>query len=389
MPKKLALGAKMNKFPPYLFKELDEKRKAAEKKGGSIISLAVGDPDIATPAPIARFAAKEVLKKSNHSYPCGKGSEKLRNSIAAWHMRRHGIKLDAGAEVLALIGSKEGIAHLPFIVLDKGDTAIIPNPSYPAYKTGVLLSEAKIVGIPLKEKNGFLPDLDAIDEKLLKKIKLFFLNYPNNPTGAVADKNFFAKIIKLAKKYSFWIAQDAAYSEIYFNKPPLSIFEVSGAKDVAVEFHSVSKTFCMTGWRLAWLIGNKSIIRELGKLKENMDSGQFNAIQETAAYALDNYEKFAPSLRRTFHQRRKKFAAGLEESGWSVYPCEASFFIWARPPIKMSSIKCVYKMLDCAGVLATPGSGFGNCGEGYVRFSLTARDSLLLKAANKIKKIKW
>ena len=389
MPKKLSLGAKINKFPPYLFKELDKKRKEAEKKGGSIISLAVGDPDIATPASIARFAAKEVLKKSNHSYPYGRGSVKLRNSIAAWHKRRYGVKLNPDSEVLALIGSKEGIAHLPFIVLNKGDTAIIPNPSYPAYKTGVLLSDAKVVRVPLKEKNGFLPELDKLDKKLLKKTKLFFLNYPNNPTGAVADKKFYAKIIKLAKKYSFWIAQDAAYSEIYFNKPPLSIFNIPGAKDVAVEFHSLSKTFCMTGWRMAWVIGNKDIIRELGKLKENMDSGQFNAIQLTAAYALDNYEKLTPSLRRIFSQRRIKFSAGLKEGGWSVYSSVASFFIWARPPVKMSSIKCVYKMLDYAGVLATPGSGFGGRGEGYVRFSLTERDSLLREAVSKIKKIKW
>ncbi|MBU2529835.1 MAG: aminotransferase class I/II-fold pyridoxal phosphate-dependent enzyme [Elusimicrobia bacterium] len=385
----MPLGAKINKFPPYLFKDLDRKRKEEEKKGRTIISLAVGDPDIATPTPIARFAAKEVLKKSNHSYPYSRGSAKLRNSIAAWHKRRYGTKLDPDSEVLALIGSKEGIAHLPFIILDKGDTVIIPDPAYPAYKTGVLLSDAKVVRIPLKEENGFLPDLDAIDKKLFKRTKLFFLNYPNNPTGAVADKKFYAKIIKLAKKYSFWIAQDAAYSEIYFNKPPLSIFEVSGARDVAVEFHSVSKTFCMTGWRMAWLIGNKDIIRELAKLKENMDSGQFNAIQETAAYALDNYEKFVPALRKIFYERRKKFSATLREAGWAVYDCDTSFFIWAKPPVKMSSIKCVYKMLDCAGVLATPGSGFGSKGEGYVRFSLNAPDFLLKKAASKIKKIEW
>ncbi|MCK5358245.1 MAG: aminotransferase class I/II-fold pyridoxal phosphate-dependent enzyme [Elusimicrobiales bacterium] len=389
MSKKMPLGAKINKFPPYLFKELDKKRSEAEKKGRNIISLAVGDPDIATPVPIARFAAKEVLKKSNHSYPYSKGNAKLRNSIAAWHKRRYGTKLDPNSEVLALIGSKEGIAHLPFIVLNKGDTAIIPNPAYPAYKTGVLLSDAKAVGVPLKEENGFLPDLDAIDKKLLKKTKLFFLNYPNNPTGAAADKKFYTKIIKLAKKYSFWLAQDAAYSEIYFNKPPLSIFEIPGAKAVAVEFHSISKTFCMTGWRMAWVIGNKDIIRELGKLKENMDSGQFNAVQLSAAYALDNYEKFVPPLRKVFYERRKKFVAALKESGWSVCPSGASFFVWARPPVKMSSIKCVYKMLEASDVLATPGSGFGSAGEGYVRFSLTVDDSLLAKAARKIKKIKW
>ncbi|MEA3306578.1 MAG: aminotransferase class I/II-fold pyridoxal phosphate-dependent enzyme [Elusimicrobiota bacterium] len=389
MPKKMPMGSKINKFPPYLFKNLGKKRKDAEKKGRKIISLAVGDPDIATPAPIAKFAAKEVLKKSNYSYPYSKGCVKLRNSIAAWHKRRYGTKFNPDTEVLALIGSKEGIAHLPFIVLNKGDTAIIPNPSYPAYKTGVLLSDAKIARVPLKEENGFLPDLDTIDKKLLKKTKLFFLNYPNNPTGAEANKKFYAKIVKLAKKYSFWIAQDAAYSEIYFNKPPLSIFEVPGARDVAVEFHSVSKTFCMTGWRMAWLVGNKAVIGELGKLKENMDSGQFNAVQLSAAFALDNYEKFTPALRKIFSERRKGFKKILEGAGWSVYPSEASFFLWARPPIKMSSIKCVYKMLDSADVLATPGSGFGNCGEGYVRFSLTAQDSLLNKAARKIKKIKW
>lgn len=389
MKKKLSLGSKLKKFPPYLFLELDKKKEEAIKRGRKIISLAIGDPDMATPSAITKFAAKEVLKKSNHSYPPGKGSGKLRFAIAEWHFKRHGIKIDSDNEVLALIGSKEGIAHLPFVLLNKGDTAAILDPFYPAYKTGLLLSDARIELIPTKEENGFLPDLKALDKKLLKKTKLLFLNYPNNPTGAVADKKFFTEIIKLAKKYSFWIAQDAAYSEIYFNKPPLSILQIPGAKDVAVEFHSLSKTFCMTGWRLGWVAGNRDVVGALAKLKGNIDSGPFNAIQETAVFALKHYGKIVPPIREVFRDRKKMFVKALEESGWKIFPCEASFFVWARPPVKMSSMECVCKMLDSADVLASPGSGFGSCGEGYVRFSLTVEDALLRKASVKIKKIKW
>jgi LL-diaminopimelate aminotransferase len=387
--KKPLLGKKPGAFPPYLFRDLDKKREAAVKQGKDVISLAVGDPDLPTPAAIARVAAKEVLKPANHCYPEGRGTLRLRKAIAAWHKKRHGITLDPETEILTLIGSKEGLAHLPFALLDRGDTVVMPDPCYPAYKTGLLLSEAKIKRLPISEKNGFLPDFDAVPASFFKGVKLLFLNYPNNPTGATADLKFYAKAVATAKKHGFWIAQDAAYSEIFFGKPSPSIMQVPGAKDVAVEFYSVSKSYCMTGWRLAWMIGNAGAVAALTKLKENLDSGQFNAIQETAVFCLANHDKLCAPIREIFRKRADFFIAALKKAGWSVFQPGATFFVWAKPPVRTTSLDCVYRILDTASVLITPGSGFGPSGEGYVRFSLTAPEKRIKEAAARISRVKW
>lgn len=387
--KKPAIGKKIGAFPPYLFRDLDKKREAAVKKGKDVISLAVGDPDLPTPAPIARFAAREVLKPANHSYPQGRGTLRLRRTIAGWHKKRHGITLNPETEILTLIGSKEGLAHLPFALINRGDTVLMPDPCYPAYKTGILLSEAKTKRLPLSEENGFLPDFDALSGSFFKGARLLFLNYPNNPTGASAGLKFYAKAVAAAKKHGFWIAQDAAYSEIFFGKPGPSILEVPGAKDVAVEFYSLSKTYCMTGWRLAWMIGNPEAVGALSKLKDNLDSGQFNAIQETAVFCLENHDKLAAPIRKVFQTRATFFIGALKKAGWTVFEPGATFFVWAKPPARIKSLDCVYRVLDAASVLLTPGSGFGSLGEGYVRFSLTAPESRLREAAERISRIKW
>ena len=387
--RKPTLGKKADVFPPYLFRDLDIKRQEAVKKGKDVISLAVGDPDIPTPASIARFAAKEVLKPGNHCYPQGRGTVRLRRTIAAWHKKRHGIILDPETEILTLIGSKEGLAHLPFALIDRGDTVIMPDPCYPAYKTGILLSGAKIKRMPLREENGFLPDFDSLPLSFFKGVKLLFLNYPNNPTGAVADLEFYAKAVAAARRHGFWLAQDAAYSEIFFGKPSPSILQIPGAKDVAVEFYSLSKTYCMTGWRLAWMIGNPEGVGALTKLKENLDSGQFNAIQETAVFCLEEHEKLAAPIRRVFQGRADFFIGALKKAGWTVFRPGATFFVWARPPAPTRSLDCVYRVLEEASVLITPGSGFGPLGEGYVRFSLTAPEKRIREAADRISRIKW
>jgi len=387
--KKMISKSRMKRFAPYVFIELDKKKKEFQKRGKKIISLAIGDPDIPTPSQIAKIASREVRKSVNHSYPSGRGTVKLRRAIARWHHRRFGVNLDEEKEILVLIGSKEGIAHLPFTLLNRGDTAIIPDPSYPAYKTGVILSDGKIHKIPLLEKNGFLPDIKSIGGKVLGKTSIFFINYPNNPTGAFASRKFLREIVEAAKKHHFLIAQDAAYSELYFSKPAPSILEINGARDVAVEFHSLSKTFCMTGWRLAWLIGNRRVIQSLAALKENIDSGQFNAIQETAVYALNHCERFARSIRKIYKGRRDFFSEQLQKYGWKIFASQGTFFLWARPPIKINSLKCALKLLKEAGVLAAPGRGFGKNGEGYIRFSLTAPMPLLRQAAKSISRIKW
>lgn len=386
--KKPVLGRILDAFPPYLFKDLDLKKREEIRKGRDVISLAIGDPDLPTPGAVARFAAKEVVKPSNHCYPEGRGSGELRQAIAGWHRKRHGIKLDPHTEITALIGSKEGLAHLPFVLLDRGDKVVIPDPGYPPYRTGAILAGAKMVRLPLSEKNGFLPDLDSAG-KLLAGAKLLFLNYPNNPTGASADLKFYAKAVAAAKKHGFWIAQDAAYSEIFFGRPGPSIFSAPGARDVAVEFYSVSKTYCMTGWRLAWAIGNQAAIGALARLKDNLDSGQFNAIQETAVFCLKEHGRLAPPIRRTFEERAGLFTAALRKSGWRVFTPGATFFVWARPPAGGKSLDCVYRLLSEAAVLATPGSGFGPSGEGYVRFSLTAPEKRIKEAAERLSRMAW
>ncbi|MBI4656721.1 MAG: aminotransferase class I/II-fold pyridoxal phosphate-dependent enzyme [Elusimicrobia bacterium] len=383
------LGAKIGKFPPYLFRELDRKKENALKLGEKVISLAVGDPDMPTPRPIVRYAGREIFNPANHKYPPNTGSRKLKEAIAEWHKKRHGIKIDPETQVLALIGSKEGLAHLPFVLVNRGDVVLTPDPCYPAYKTGVILSDAVVKSIPLREGTGFLPELEKIPGRVLSRTKLMFLNYPNNPTGALADMDFYAKAVRLAKKHSFWIAQDAAYSEIYFDRPARSILEIPGAVDVAVEFYSVSKTFNMTGWRLAWLIGNSRVIQALSRLKEHIDSGPFNAIQEAAVYALENIEKFAPAIRREYKKRKEFFAEKLASAGWKVFEPGGTFFVWARPPAMMSSMECADKVFERTFVLVSPGSGFGRHGEGYVRFSMTADMPVLAEAASRISRISW
>lgn len=382
-------GLKPAAFPPNLYRELDMRRQEEIRKGRDVITLAVGDPDLPTPAPVADFAAAAVKKTANHRYPFCRGSAALRAEIAAWHKKRHGIKLDPDSEVLALIGSKEGLAHLPLALTDRGDSVLVPDPSYPVYKTGVLLSEGRVELLPLEEKNGFLPDFGKIPEKALSRAKLLFLNYPNNPTGAVAGFDFYKEAVRFCRKNDLWLAQDAAYSEIFFGKPGHSVLEVQGARDIAVEFYSFSKTYCMTGWRMGWLAGSARAVRALTRIKENMDAGQFNAVQETAAFCLRHHKLLSEPVRKTFKNRSALFVRGLRAAGWKVFSPEASFFVWARPPGGGGALKAVLRMLDEVAVLAMPGSFFGSGGEGYVRFSLCAPEARLKDAVRRLAGLKW
>ena len=386
---KIELSDKLKSFKPFLFEELYRKERAERAKGKDIISLAVGDPDIPTDRRIVADAAKELKNGRNHRYPNTKGNENLRKEISAWHKRRHGLAFHPNDEVSVLIGSKEGIAHLPFTVMNPGDYCLVPDPTYPTYRTGVVLSGGRIHDVALEEKNGFLPDLGKIPRKVVARTKLFFLNYPNNPTGAGATLNFYKDLVKWARKNSVIIAQDAAYCEIYFGKPAPSLLEVPGARDVAVEFYSSSKTYCMAGWRVGWVVGNSKLVCALNQLKENIDSGPFNAIQNAVAYALKNHEKIVPPIRAHFKRRADSFCAALHESGWKFPDPKGSCFVWARPPAKRDSLDAIMFMLEKASILAAPGSGFGRCGEGYVRFSLTEPDAKLAEAARRIKALDW
>ncbi len=386
---KIELSEKLRSFKPFLFEELYRRERAERAKGRDIISLAVGDPDIPTDRRIVADAVKEIRIGRNHRYPNTKGNENLRREISAWHRRRHGLDFHHNDEVSILIGSKEGIAHLPFVVMNAGDYCLIPDPTYPTYRTGVVLSGGQAHDVPLEEKNGFLPDLGKIPRKVVDRTKLFFLNYPNNPTGACATMDFYKDLVKWARKHSIVIAQDAAYCDLYFGEPPGSVLQVPGARDVAVEFYSASKTYCMAGWRIGWVVGNSKLVCALNQLKENIDSGPFNAIQNAVAYGLKHHELIVPPIRGHFKRRADRFCAALEGTGWRFRRPGGSCFVWARPPADCDSLEAVLFMLEKAHILTAPGSGFGKYGEGFVRFSLTEPDARLDEALRRLKSLDW
>ncbi|MFH1618598.1 MAG: aminotransferase class I/II-fold pyridoxal phosphate-dependent enzyme [bacterium] len=381
-------GSRLSLLPPYLFSKPDRRKSDAAKNGTDIIRLSVGDPDMPTPSPIVAAAARALKNPYNHRYPPVRGSRALRRAIAAWHKKKHGIKLDPETEVLVLAGSKEGIAHLPMALTDPGSTVLVPDPCYPPQKMGALLAGNRVADIPLKRENGFLPDFDAIPAGELSKTGLLFLNYPNNPTGAAADGNFYAAAVKLAEKHSFWIAKDAAYSQICFDGTHPSILQTPGAMERAVEFHSFSKTFSMAGWRIGWVCGNAGAIRALSGLKENIDSGVFGAVQDAAVYALENAQRLSVPIITEYARRRKIFSTGLKKLGWDVFDSGATFFLWAAVPPGMTSERCASLLLEKSGVAVLPGSGFGKAGEGYIRFSLTAPCIRLKQALERMSVIK-
>ncbi len=385
----MKLSKFMKYFKPYFFEELYRKAKEYRNKGVNVINLAVGDPDLPTHNLIVKKAIEEIKKPENHRYPNTKGNETLRKAISKWHKKRHGLNLDITNDISILIGSKEGIAHLPLVIMNKNDICLIPDPTYPTYRTGVWMVGGKIYSVPLLEKNRYLPDLTKIPKKVVDKAKLFFLNYPNNPTGASMDFNYMKELVKWAKKRDIFLALDCAYAELYFDTPTHSIFEIPGAKDIAVEFYSVSKTYSMAGWRCGWIIGNSQIVCGLNTVKENIDSGQFNAIQNACAYAIENHEKIVPEIRDTLKRRVEKFCSVLLKTGWSFKKPEGTCFIWTKTPVNKSSIEVCNYILDKTGILLAPGDGFGDYGKGYIRFSVTEKDDILEKAIKKIATISW
>ena len=381
---------KLKKLPPYLFVEIDRKRKVKEAEGADIISFGVGDPDMPTPPHIIEAGKLALEKPSNHQYPFGAGLMIFREAIANWYRMRFGVRLEPSSEIHSLIGSKEGIGHIHLAFVNPGDVVLIPEPGYPVYNTGTIFAGGEPYFMPLVEKNNYLPDFGAIPEDILRRAKLMFLNYPNNPTAAVADKKFYLEAVELAKKYSIIIAADAAYSEIYYGEPPISFLEVEGAKEVGVEFHSLSKTYNMTGWRIGWVAGNKDIIKGIASVKDNYDSGVFQAIQEAAVCALNSSQRCVEDMRRIYLERRDALVEGLGSlKGWKVNKPQATFYVWAKIPEGYTSASVVSKLLDEAGIIATPGNGMGPSGEGYVRFALTVGVARIKEAISRISKIKW
>jgi LL-diaminopimelate aminotransferase len=387
---KISYNEKLRILPLYLFIEIDRKKKEAIKRGADIISLGVGDPDLPTPDHIIKSMQESVTKPANHQYPFGSGLLSYRKSIAEWYKKRFKVKLSPD-EICALIGSKEGIGHLHLGFVNPGDVVLIPEPGYPVYNTGTIFADGVPYFMPLLEKNGFLPDLDIIPVDTLKKAKLIFINYPNNPTAAIAPKKFYLKLIEFAKKNNIIVAADAAYSEIYYdeNEKPLSFLEIPGAKEVGVEFHSLSKTYNMTGWRIGWVCGNRDVIAGIEKVKNNYDSGVFQAVQEAAITALTSSQKCVEDVRKIYKERRDTLVGGLQKLGWEVNLPRASFYVWAKVPKGYTSSQIVSKLLEEAAIICTPGNSMGKSGEGYIRFALTVSVSRIKEAVERIGKIRW
>ena len=366
------LSKRLKKLPPYLFAEIDRKKVELKGKGIKFIDLSVGDPDIETPLGVLEVLAEASRIKENQKYALDAGKDKFRRAIKKWFKKRFKVSLDDNGEILPLIGSKEGLVHFPLGVVNTGDYVIIPTPGYPGYRGAAIFSGAKVYEVSLLEKNKFLPDLTKISLKVRNKAKIIYLNYPNNPTTALAPLGFLEELVKFCSKYGIILVYDNAYSEIYFNRKPSSILEVKGAKEVAIEFHSLSKTFCMTGFRVGWACGNKELIKILLKVKANVDSGIFGAIQEAAGSALEKEGAYVSNLRRTLRERRDYFVDNLKRKGFKNIYADSTFYIWTKIPSGFkSSLDFSKYLLTEKRIIATPGVGFGKSGEGFIRFALT------------------
>ncbi len=384
---KFEFAQRVKTLPPYLFAAIDKMKQEALSKGVDLIDLSIGDPDIPTPGHIVEAMKRAVEKPAHHRYPSYEGMLSFREAVAKWYGDRFGVSLDPQTEVLSLIGSKEGIGHIPLAFVNPGDVVLVPSPGYPVYPVATLFAGGESHIMPLLEANNFLPDLSVIPGSVLGKAKLMFINYPNNPTSAVTGAGFYRDVVSFAKKHNIIVCHDAAYSEIYYDgKRPMSFLEVDGAKEVGVEFHSLSKTYNMTGWRIGFAVGQRDVLAGLGRIKTNLDSGVFQAVQEAAIVALATGDDILSGIRDTYQARRDALYEGLKGLGLHVIRPEATFYLWTRVPSGFDSSSFVAHLLEKAGVLATPGNGFGAPGEGYVRFALTVPVERIRDAVGRIKK---
>jgi LL-diaminopimelate aminotransferase len=366
---------RIEKLPPYLFAQISKKVAAKKAQGIDVISFGIGDPDLPTPPHVLDALAEAARDPANHRYPETEGLPDFRRAIATWYDHRFGVTLDPDKEVLSLIGSKEGIAHVALCFIDPGDVAFVPDPAYPVYAIGTMFAGGESYALPLLEENAFLPDLDAIPADVASRAKLLWLNYPNNPTGAVADIAFFERAVHFAKRHGIAICHDGPYSEVaYDGYRPASFLQARGAMDVGIEFHSLSKSYNMTGWRIGMAAGNPRIIDALMRVKSNIDSGVAQAVQRMAIAALEGPQDVIPEHNAIYQRRRDKVVDALRHLGLRVTPPQASLYVWARVPEGMTSAGFAERLLDEAAVIVTPGNGYGEHGEGYIRLSLTLPD---------------
>ncbi len=379
---------RLKKLPPYLFVEVDRRKRELLTQGKNVIDLGVGDPDLASPDFVVDALAEAARDPKNHRYALDTGLPELRVAFAQWFRERFRVRLDPDEEVLPLIGSKEGIAHLPLAVLNPGDVALVPDPCYPVYQSATHLAGGVPHLLPLLESEDFLPDYSSLEADIRARARFLFLNYPNNPTSACASREFFERSVAFAQENGILIAQDAAYSEITFDGYTApSILEVEGAKEVALEFHSLSKTYNMTGWRIGFAVGNREAIRLLRKVKSNVDSGIFQAIQLAGIQALERGKGVLTRTLEIYRRRRDLFIHGLNRLGWKVSLPKGTFYCWIPVPPGYTSQELALKLLEDAQIVVTPGNGFGPNGEGYVRASLTISEERLEEALRRIEKI--
>ncbi len=383
-------ATRLGLLPPYLFAELDRLKKEVAAKGVDVISLGIGDPDLRTPQHIVESLKRAADLPKNHRYPDYEGLEEYRRAAAGWFERRFGHRFDPAREVCALIGSKEGIANFATAVVDPGDIVLIPDPGYPVYYSGCVFNGGEPYFLPLKKENGFVPDFASIPDEVARRARLLWLNYPNNPTAATVDASFFDNAVKFCLKHDIILAHDSAYSEIAYDgyRAP-TVFDAKDSRECAIEFHSLSKTFSMTGWRCGFAIGNPQLVAALGKVKTNVDSGVFQAVQEAAITALEggDGDKLAEYC-AIYKERRDLLVGALRAMGLKCELPRATFYVWAEVPKGYTSVSFTERVLKEAGVAITPGSGFGRGGEGFVRFSLTVSSERLREAVTRIKALR-
>ena len=376
----------IKQLPPYVFARLDELKAKAREQGIDLIDLGMGNPDGATPQPVVEAAIQALQDTKNHGYPPFEGTASFRRAITNWYNRRYGVLLDPDSEALPLLGSKEGLSHLAIAYVNPGDVVLVPSPAYPAHFRGPVIAGGKVHSLILKPENDWLIDLTAIPEEVARQAKILYFNYPSNPTGATAPREFFEEIVAFARRYEILLVHDLCYAELAFDGyQPTSLLEIPGAKDIGVEFHTLSKTYNMAGWRVGFVVGNRHVIQGLRTLKTNLDYGIFAALQTAAETALQLPDIYLHEVQQRYRTRRDFLIKGLGELGWDVPKTKATMYLWVQCPVDMGSTDFALNLLQQTGVVVTPGNAFGVAGEGYVRISLIADCDRLGEALNRIK----
>jgi LL-diaminopimelate aminotransferase len=381
----MRIARRIDALKPYLFVEINKKIAEKRAKGEEVVSFAIGDPDLPTPPHVIKKLCEAAQDPVNHRYPESAGLPELHRAIADWYKKRFDVTLDPATEVLPLIGSKEGIGHIALCFIDPGDTALVPDPGYPVYSIGTQLAGGRPYYLPLKPENKFLPNIQSVPDFILKNTKILWINYPNNPTGATAEPDFFNQVVEFGKKNNILVCHDGPYTEVSFDgyQPP-SFMQAAGAKDIGVEFHSLSKTYNMTGWRIGMVVGNAAAITALRTLKSNLDSGIPRAIQYMAIEALQGPQDSVPEHNNTYQRRRDLIVEVLTKIGLEIVPPKASLYVWAKVPEGYNSVDFTAELLDQVNVAVTPGVGYGKSGEGYIRLSLTTPDVSLVKGLSRL-----